>query len=146
MTAADRLDEIEARVNAATEGPWDFDGLDDLGAYYVRRGWSVVTEHAIEEDATFIASTRADIPALVVALRSVLALHRPSNNDTQRSPLCTTCHGRAGVWECGCWAEEDSVPVCSSCTNVEPVHNSHGATPWPCPTVATITAALEVTS
>lgn len=81
-----RLDEIEARVNAATEGQWEAEH------HYNRlTGKHVVSEiprvaecegngaggldHA--EDAEFIAAARTEVPALVAALRAVVAIHRP---------------------------------------------------------------------
>ena len=81
-----RLDEIEARTTAATEGPWEAEH------HYNRlTGKHVVSEiprvaecegngaggldHA--EDAEFISHARQDVPALVAALRAVLEVHRP---------------------------------------------------------------------
>ena len=84
-----RLDKIEARANAATEGPWEWEGEakaeweeganslvpsrrpDDPVLYgygYDASGIEVKTP----ADAEFIAHARTDVPALVAALRAVL--------------------------------------------------------------------------
>ena len=86
MTAADRLAEIEARIEAGTEGPWEFQprrgfqslsdnpgtiGFTDSAGYFVmmREGtW------ATEADMTLVAHARTDLPATVKALRAVLEL------------------------------------------------------------------------
>ena len=94
MTAADRLDEIQARADAATDGPWEARhraGLDWLSqSPHVDNdghepGSSVGLADAVDPlwgslwpsrnanaDAEFIAHARADVPALVAALRAVL--------------------------------------------------------------------------
>lgn len=78
MTAADFLARIEARANAATEGPWDV--ASDADTYLkptdvVGPGEPgerfIICEYA-GQDAEFIAHARADVPALVAALRAVL--------------------------------------------------------------------------
>ena len=92
MNAADRLNEIEARANAATEGPWtpdEYTEVDPDGFYELARviapdpdgdDWcaiGVVHTGILRPDAEFIAHARTDVPALVAALRAVLDLHRP---------------------------------------------------------------------
>ena len=87
MSAADRLDEIEARANAATEGPWtpdEYTEVDPDGFYELSRviapdpdgdDWcaiGVVHTGILRPDADFIAHARTDVPALVAALRAVL--------------------------------------------------------------------------
>ena len=74
MTATDRLNEIEARANAATEGPWFVS--DD--AVWVDRGegnadgiTGPLAPWCFGE-ADFIAHARTDVPALVAALRAVM--------------------------------------------------------------------------
>lgn len=86
-----------------------------------------------------------DAPAMSAALRAVIDLHRPCDNNSARTPQCGTCQGKAGVWECGCWADEDRHPVCSTCTEIGEVHPLPHAAPWPCPTVLAITTHLEGT-
>lgn len=120
-----RLNEIEARTNAATEGPWEVNGPD--------RPWATISHgsdsilHAYEqhhpycegcecgdprsevaisiEDSEFISRARADVPALVAALRAVLNEH-PTG----------VFHSFAG-----------DVQWCDACDG-----------PYPCPTVAAI--------
>ena len=87
MTAADRLNEIEARANAATRGPWESDEyteIDPDGFYELSRviapdpddgedyAIGVVHVGILRPDATFTAHARTDVPALVAALRAVL--------------------------------------------------------------------------
>ena len=86
MSAADRLNEIEARANAATEGPWtpdEYTEVDPDGFYELSRviapdpdgdDWcaiGVVHTGILRTDADFIAHARTDVPALVAALRAV---------------------------------------------------------------------------
>lgn len=93
MSAVDRLDEIETRANAATAGPWL---IHEMSRVYVGPGKpgslsaivhtsgedpGVLTPHAahrVRRDAEFIAAARQDVPALVNALRDVLALTDPA--------------------------------------------------------------------
>ena len=109
MTAADRLAEIEARFEAATDGPWEFQprrgfqslsdnpgtiGFTDSAGYFVmmREGtW------ATEADMTLVAHARTDIPWLIhqvkvrdKALRAVLELHF---SRADRLPWRNECSG-----------------------------------------------------
>ena len=114
-----RLDEIEARTRAATEGPWEWEGEakseweiganslvpsrrpDDPVLYaYGYDASGIKVENPA--DAEFIAHARQDVPALVAALRAVLELH------------AETPYG------------------CAVC------EEQNWALPWPCPTVAAI--------
>jgi hypothetical protein len=78
VTAADRLDVIEARANAASPGPWVRDGFgDEDGPRFIGAPTTeqiVVDEVSGSVDAVFIAAARQDVPDLVAALRAVLAL------------------------------------------------------------------------
>ena len=115
----DLLDEIQARADRATEGPWD---AYSVPASRGEAGYSAVgvsdTEVQVTRDvggwfdADFIARARDDVPRLVAALRAVLATHQ---EDT-----CKCC-------QCG--------TACRECR-----------APWPCPTVREITEALGVES
>ena len=116
-----RLDEIEARANAATEGPWEagercvftLDGapvVSDDVVHYERGMAGEGVCHG--EDAEFIAHARADVPALVAALRAVLAIHTPV--DRGRATACCTCEQ---------WIESTDPEACIE---------------WPCATVETI--------
>ena len=84
MSAADRLDEIEARANAATEGPWtpdEYTEVDPDGFYELSRviapdpdgdDWcaiGVVHTGILRPDADFIAHARTDVPWLIEQVR-----------------------------------------------------------------------------
>ena len=128
MSAVDRLDEIQARADAATDGPWEARhrvGLDWLSqSPHVDNdghepGSSVGLADAVDPlwgslwpsrnanaDADFIAHARTDVPRLVAALRSVLnvhepvgALHTPTGKQVQ---VCSECErdGDWRVWPC----------------------------------------------
>ena len=117
-----RLNEIEARANAATEGPWEAKSETPTMAGAV---WNLritgkpgirmnVTEwqHGME-NAEFIAHARTDVPALVAALRAVLDLHIPDYT----YPDC---------------------PKCAECSDLASTEARRVAVTWPCPTVAEI--------
>ena len=78
MSAADRLNEIEARANAIFDPPWRVkragDGVLDRNDLSVARGM-------ILEDAEFTAHAQADVPALVAALRAVLEHAKEMESD-----------------------------------------------------------------
>ncbi len=82
---SERLDEIKARAEAATEGPWTGNNGDGYGAYYVDNptGRTVARcdygPYEGSRDAEFIAHARTDVPDLVAAVEAVLAL-RPLAN------------------------------------------------------------------
>ena len=89
-----------------------------------RHWWADTIMAAIE------TLTRDDSSA-VEAIERVRALHYAANNDSDRTPLCEECQGRAGVHPCGCWAEKDRQPVCGHCN----VADLGQRVPWPCPTI-----------
>ena len=129
MTIDTRLAEIRARVEAATEGPWEafgttvgaFTGPGDCGGcsgllspeHEPSCYWSEIAG-ASEPDAEFIAASRTDLPALLAAVEAVMALHQPNPYDESE---CDHCVDPADYM----WRRE-----------------------YPCPTVQAITAALEV--
>lgn len=133
-----RLDEIEARANAATEGPWEWEGEAkgewEIGANSLvpsRRPDDPVLygygydasgiEVSNDADAEFIAHARTDVPALLDALEKVLRLH----------PRVVVLHADPEFGR----MEDDA--ICGACiVNHEPAD-------WPCPTVEAITTALE---
>lgn len=106
-----RLDKIEARANAATEGPWNvFMGrIDHSGRSLVAVAYDV----GCDEDADFIAHARADVPDMAAALRAVLELHAPTPSDIYPHDVCHHPH----------------------CT--DPTDQMEQS-PWPCPTVTAI--------
>lgn len=66
------LDEVDARAEAATPGPWVTRGDRISKAVNSLAGPNVVGS-ARPPDAEFIASARSDLPALSKALRDMLA-------------------------------------------------------------------------
>lgn len=122
------LNEIEARLAAATPGPWENDGGGEIGQHYSRPepyqqivsttvscgsyclgGSSAGVEH--HDDAELIAHAPADLAALVAVVREVEGLHQP------HAVICLNpSHGK----DC-------DAMVCDTCD-----------APWPCPTAAAI--------
>lgn len=150
----DRLDEIEARAEAATPGPWEWHPYMSSGATLAKPnhpGHEVnilkTTDDwpPVADDAEFIAHARTDVPALVAALRAVLDLHQPGSYSATKGeltahPVCPTCHDKAGVHPCGCWREVDEEHDCLGCSRPD-----KGAyTQWPCLAVRAIADALVV--
>jgi hypothetical protein len=79
MSGDDRLAEIEARVAAATEGPWTSRVIDQR-QYVMGPGASVALTGYVDDedvpfddvaaDATFIAHARQDVPWLIAQVRA----------------------------------------------------------------------------
>ena len=97
-----RLNEIEARANAATEGPWEadwrFTGWDISGNDYDDDGLpALIASDADGEDADFIAHARTDMPALVAVARYALSQHAPDGHGN-----CGPCDDATGEdgWPC----------------------------------------------
>lgn len=68
MSVNEKLDEIEARVEAATEGPWDF-----YDCFHHIPNFHTFSQQGVA-DGEFIAHARTDLPATTKALRKVLSL------------------------------------------------------------------------
>jgi len=79
-----------------------------------------------------VGELAAERDALAAKLAEVRALHCEADNDYRRTPSCETCHGKAGVHECGCWSSEDRQMVCGHCNG----DGRFESVPYPCPTVA----------
>lgn len=64
-------DEIEARANAATEGPWKRESESRMGSYGIHNGDpdDLFVEVDFRDDAEFIANARKDVPALLAPVR-----------------------------------------------------------------------------
>lgn len=90
MTALERLDQIDARTTAATGAPW----TPDVRFVGVKRlaGSKTVAATDLPDDATFIAHAREDVPAMLTALRAILALHAPEEHRGHQD--CTGCEQR----------------------------------------------------
>lgn len=90
-----RLDEIEARTNAATVGPWDvfMDRIDHPG----KSVFAVAYDVGCDEDAEFIAAARQDVPALVAVARFAISQHAQDGHGN-----CGPCDDAAGEdgWPC----------------------------------------------
>ena len=112
-----RLNEIEARANAATEGPWEDepppgpgeDPMRPICVYPKEDGGTLAYVQPLEADAEFIAHARTDVPDMAAALRAVLELH------VKARPI-TAAYGT-----------QEGGDYCYSC-----------AEDWPCPTVTAI--------
>ena len=110
------LDEIQARADAATEGPWEAATseatMNDRSEYRfgVPSRPQAFRASMRFADAAFIAAARTDLPRLVAAVRAALEGHR------RRMDSASALH---------------PAPLCSC------------GQPYPCPTVTAITEALE---
>lgn len=118
----DRLDEIQARADQATEGPWSRFETVMADTFVVGpRGFireDIVSGPTYErENAEFIAHARTDVPALVAAVRKVASLHRPVS--VEGFDVCERCSSLAG---------------------------SDAVVSWPCLTYRALDSALGVTS
>jgi hypothetical protein len=77
--SAGRLAEIEARVQAATAGPWwtdrvaESDGSESVGVDAGDDNWIVPCQDLDPADAEFMAHARVDVPALLAEIRRLTA-------------------------------------------------------------------------
>ena len=112
-----RLNEIEARANAATEGPWEL--LGD-GEYVSGPGILVAPDDGgvTSADAEFIAHARTDMPDMAAALRAVLEIHQDGGESQ-------------GYLDDGSYG--DMPHCCTECGSL----GEYGV-PYPCPTVTAI--------
>lgn len=160
MTIETRLAEIRARVEAATEGPWEWvarttvDG--DKWAVFQGESTSALAGNndGWAPDAEFIAASRADVPWLLgqvelrdKALEAVMKLHR-------KTPVCEWCSfDRPSKQEChlgddahielsnGEWGH---VNIVEAWTCEECLHDTDDYIPdYPCPTITRIQEALH---
>lgn len=152
------LDEIQARADAATEGPWEARDCppctergrlevniwDHTGNFQIA-SWCDDDEFH-RPDAVFIAHAREDVPKLVAALRAVEAVHQPSQRQHVSHTANGTIIGYKNVDDGPCVAcyPEPRELHCEDCEDVdeicEGVRGSIGT--WPCPTIGAIREAL----
>ena len=103
-----RLDEIEARTRAASEGPW-FDEERNLDApwdlttvYYGFHNGETpdrdLVAEAAYDNAEFIAHARTDVPALVAVARYALSQHSKDEAHNECGH-CADSYGEDG-WPC----------------------------------------------
>lgn len=122
MSEALNLGGIEARADAATEGPWEFDETLGISCELFRslgaHEWGIhLGSIEQRDDAEFIARARDDVPALLAEVRRLRGvierLHIP---DPEYLPgqMCAECgHDRDGEptpWPCrtmrALWADQ----------------------------------------
>lgn len=104
MTTTDRLAEIEARLSAATPGPWIAEYSGEQGncvipsdAQSTREAVCVTRLYHQQADAELIAHAPADLAALVAVVREVEALHRPDESRGTWDGYCRSC---GKEWPC----------------------------------------------
>ncbi len=140
-----KLEEIRARAEKATPGPWRTGGdCEEYRSAYVETTWAVdgehtelVTDYLKPADADFIAHSRTDIPKLVAALEAVANLHYAS--DDEEDLFEAAC----GEGLCRHSGRDDECPTvtitpCAECS-IPGVHYIA----YPCPTIRTIQEALQ---
>ena len=121
------LARIRKQADNATKGPWvcTLNGDESEVTYanapitWDDHGGEVFTEG----DAEFIAHARTDVPDMAAALRAVLAIHQDGGESQ-------------GYLDDGSYG--DLPHCCTECGSL----GEYGV-PYPCPTVAAITTALE---
>lgn len=86
-----------------------------------------------------------DVPVMADALLRVLDLHRRAhavfswNSGTKYEDPCPNCDGKAGVHDCGCWADRDIEYVCAECHRLGSRSSGVYDYAWPCATVRAAT-------
>ncbi len=125
---AELLAEVESLARWKNEALPVIAGLQELGAALgIPLGKRITGPDAL--GAVQALTERAE--KAEQAIQRVRAIHYAADNDLARTPVCSNCEGRAGVHDCGCWADEDRQPVCGHCNE-----SWKGASvPWPCATV-----------
>lgn len=88
------LDEVDARTNVATDGPWSRDRTYPLGhagpySISVRSPQVTVSDGLAKGDAEFIAAARTDLPTATAALRAVLDLLDQADGEDEWSLVHT---------------------------------------------------------
>ena len=131
----ERLDEIEARANAATQGPWEWHPYMGSGATLAKPNrpfhelnilkttddWPPVAA-----DAEFIAAARTDVPALLAEVRRLQdAVERVRALHQDEGPSQGYFPGDRG------YGERDH--CCGTCGE----YGEYGVE-WPCPTIAAL--------
>ena len=85
-------------------------------------------------EVAYLKAKVADLEVDQVRIERVRALHYAADNDIRLTPRCSNCLGKAGVHECGCWADEDRQPVCGHCRK----GRKGASVDWPCPTIVAL--------
>jgi len=150
--AADRLDEIQARADQATAGPWEVDNDYDIMGR--RPGLSpdpemdpVIGHLERDEDDEFVIAARTDVPALVAALRAVLDLHKPMRiyehedsceDESEEHREERHVESAESIGEHYCLDLPMGITLCSECSH----DLDFDGRDYPCPTAVAIEAAL----
>jgi len=87
-----RLRSIEARLAAATPGPWKM-CVDDCGAKGVESEWGIIAENLSETDANLLANAPTDLADLCAALREAWA-----ENEMLRSAEAENWRAKERAW------------------------------------------------
>ena len=159
MSAADWLAERRRIEQAASEGPWEHEGVGEIIQHFSLPEPATVVSTDVacmgycyggsaagverDEDAEFIADARTALPKMRAALEAVLALHQPVKIYAQAD-------------ECGCGDEDHTIieslqgddlcwdtPTGELCCP-ECLDEDSGYIDYPCPTVVLIREALDV--
>ena len=160
MSAPDpRLGEIEARLSAATPGPWVIDSIEsgEHGVFAEEHhrlgcGTSQVAGFMTKANAELLVNAPADVAYLLTelqkrdnALARVEALHRPSRREHARYNSDDTLISYTVTEDGPCVAcyPETRPTHCEDCDDESCTGNSSNwnRQPWPCPTRAAVTAA-----
>lgn len=86
------------------------------------------------------------------ALLRVLDIHRRAhpvfswNSGTKYEEPCPHCDGKAGVYDCGCWADSDMKYVCAECHRFGSRSSGVYDYGWPCATVRAVTGGTEMSA
>ena len=140
------LQEIEARLEAATPGPWDFETIPETGEsrVVVRSNTGdpmldvSVAPHGVRaEDAEFIAHAPEDMRALIAALERqselIMGLEAEVHAQRQKLEAVKKLHRPISA-ECLDIEEIDS--ACAGCSGQLPNGRFVGkVVPYPCPTM-----------
>ena len=157
MTAADWLAERRRIEQAASEGPWEHEGVGEITQHFSLPEPATVVSTDVacmaycyggsaagverDEDAEFIADARTALPKALDALEAVLKLHKP-----------VAVYAQADECECGnedhaiiesvqgddlCWDTPTGEQRCAECLDED-----SGYIDYPCPTVVLIREAL----
>ena len=157
----ERLAEIEARANSATQGPWKWHPYMGSGATLAKPNHPFHEHNILKTtddwppvapDADFIAAARTDVPALLAEVRRlqdaaerVRALH----HRVDVGVIVSDCAEEECDHEGAC--PEVPFAVCDACYSIadqiDPYLYERGGVEvvaWPCPTVQALAAALGV--
>lgn len=95
---------------------------------------------SLAQRATELAADNRDMKA---TLDEVRQRHRPvsvvyswQTSGVTLYDRCPTCLGKAGVYECGCWADTDTEYLCATCRD-----DDGDPAPWPCADAVAVEAS-----